>query len=299
MNLRGRTWRRLRSSEDGFTLIEVLVSILILVFVISAASALLAEGNQSSVAGERQAELISVADQQIEAIREEVKTKGYAALAMNAAPATGTNTYLPYSCTAFSGSTCSGTYTTHADPNDFAVARSGCGGSGEEYYIEANYDNTAEGQPEDPANTSVSGVTPWSGCDSGAEPLEIISSASLAFVTPQQTGVAVGADTATVDTYVTDTYVPCATGGTATCPTLSAGTVQSSTCAFPSVSSPSSTVCADARRVIVAVVLNNHGRYDTGPSSPVYVSTVFTNPTPTNDAPTNSSLGLTLGAQLG
>jgi hypothetical protein len=29
------------------------------------------------------------------------------------------------------------------------------------------------------------------------------------------------------------------------------------------------------------------------------VSTIFTNPTPTNDAPANSSLGLTLGAQLG
>jgi hypothetical protein len=49
--------------------------------------------------------------------------------------------------------------------------------------------------------------------------------------------------------------------------------------------------------VIVAVVLNNHGRYTLGQASPVYVSTVFVNPLPSN-AP-NRSVGITLGVQLG
>jgi hypothetical protein len=49
--------------------------------------------------------------------------------------------------------------------------------------------------------------------------------------------------------------------------------------------------------VIVAVVMNRHGRYNIGPSAPVYVSAVFTNPTPSNE-PTNS-LGINLGVQLG
>jgi len=279
------------TSEHGFTLIEVLVSILILAFVISAASALFIESNDSSLAVERQSQLISVADQQIEAIREEVKTYGFSALAMNAAPSSLPSTIPNTSPFA----------TVKADPSSFAVARTGCGGSNEEYYIEANYDNTADGlsgQPEDPANTSVSDLTPWSGCDTGTEPLEIIPSTSLAFVTPQQT-ITVGTDTAVVDTFVTDTYVPCASGGTVTCPTLTSGTVQSSSCTFPTTSSASSTLCTDARRVIVAVVLDDHGEQVLGPSSPVYVSTIFTNPTPTNDAPANSSLGLTLGAQLG
>jgi hypothetical protein len=137
-------------------------------------------------------------------------------------------------------------------------------------------------------------VTNWSGCDTGYEPLVILNS-SLGFVPAQQT-VSVGSDTAVVDTYVTDTYIGCNTVGSTACPTVSSGTVQSG-CTFPTVASPSSTLCSDARRVTVAVVLNDHGRFNIGPSAPVYVSTVFANPTPTNEP--SSPIGITLGAQLG
>ena len=49
--------------------------------------------------------------------------------------------------------------------------------------------------------------------------------------------------------------------------------------------------------MIVAVVLDDHGRNDIGPSGPVYVSSVFTNPTPSNE-PT-SSIGFTVGGRIG
>jgi Tfp pilus assembly protein PilW len=235
--------------ERGDTLIEIVVAAMLAALVIAAATALFVSGNDVSLAAQRQAELISVADQQIENIRQQVKTQGFSSLAMSALPATGSSATLSYSSK------------TDVDPNHFAVAASGCGLSNEGYTIETNYDNTSEGTASIPAE---------SGCGTGVEPL---LAQSGGFVTPQQTNVTVGSGTATVDSYVTDTNVGCNT-------TLGSG------------------LCTnDARRVIVAVTFNNAGRYDIGGTSPVYVSTIFTNPTPTN-AP-NSSAGLTLGVQLG
>ncbi len=72
---------------------------------------------------------------------------------------------------------------------------------------------------------------------------------------PQQTDVAVGSDTATVDTYVTDSYVGC-NSSLGSCPSTTSGSVTG--CSWPT-STTSSTTCADARRVVVAVVMDNHG----------------------------------------
>jgi prepilin-type N-terminal cleavage/methylation domain-containing protein len=288
MSDRTRGFARAAADEQGFTLIEVLVSALMLALIIGAASSLFVTGNDSSIYAQRESQLISVADQQIEAIRSQVKTLGFAALAMQSAPA-ALPSWVPNT---------SVSSTNPADPSSFAAAVTGCGAGNEEFKIEANYNNTAEGiggQPPNPASPATSGVTGWSGCDAGAEPLVILNS-SLGFVPAQQT-VTVGTDTAVVDTYVTDTYVGCNTVGSTACPTVSSGTVQSATCSFPTVVSPSSTVCSDARRVTVAVVLGDHGRATIGPFAPVYVSTVFTNPSPANEPTT--SIGLTLGAQLG
>jgi prepilin-type N-terminal cleavage/methylation domain-containing protein len=278
---------RVRAREQGFTLIEVLVGLMMLAFIVTAGSTLYIAGNHGSVAGQRLSQLISVADQQIETIREEVKTQGFAELAMQTTPSA-----LPsaFAYTSYDSST------LNADPNAFVVSKAGCGASSEEFKIEANYDNTGEGQPVDPQQTTANASLPWSSCDSGTEPLEVISSTTLAFVKPQQT-VSVGTDTAVVDTYVTDTYVGCNSGGFSSCPSTSSGSIVCSSSNFPTAGSPSSTTCADARRVTVAVVLNRHGRYDIGPAAPVYVSAIFTNPTPANE-PTNT-VGLTLGLQLG
>ncbi len=243
--------RRRTADESGITIVEVLVAAMCLALVAGAAATLFITGADSSLASQRQAALISVADQQIQQVRLGVKKNGFAALAMNAAPAAGTNATLPYAGT------------THTDPNDFVVS---CG-STLGYLIEANYDNTAEGAPP--------GVAPWTGCPATstqvAEPL-VVQAGGI--VTPKLTGVPVGGDTATVYEYVTDTYLGCSS---------SLGNCASAT--------------GDARRVVVAVVPNNHGRYDAGQNAPAYISTIFTNPVPSNQA--GGSIGLTLGAKLG
>ena len=108
------------------------------------------------------------------------------------------------------------------------------------------------------------------GCDTGYEPL---IAASGGLVTPSQT-VAVGANTAIVDSFVTQANVGCN------------GSLGSGNCTN------------DARRVTVAVTVSHgNGRYTVAPNSPVYTSTIFTNPTPSNSP--NSSVGLTLGLSIG
>jgi prepilin-type N-terminal cleavage/methylation domain-containing protein len=279
---------RLRS-DAGFTLIEVIVAAAIAVIVIGASALLFVAGNNGSLSSQRQSELIAVADQQIENIRQLVKTKGFDALAMSGQPAA-----LPSSISNVAYSS-----TSPVDPNSFVATATGCGGSGgKELLIEANYDNTSEGVPVNPQGSGTQGLLPWSNCTSSSaqvgEPLEIISGG---FVTPQQNNVAVGSDTATVDTYVTDTYVGCNSGGFGGCPSTSGGVVGCNSSSTWPTSTTTSTTCADARRVTVAVVMNDHGRNDIGPNTPVYISTVFANPSPSNEPTT--SIGLTLGLNIG
>ncbi len=250
------------SGEEGMTLIEVVVAAFCIVLFIGAAAMLYVSGNESSLAGQRNTQLVAIADQQIEAVRQQVKTAGFSALAMKSAPATGTSSTL-YSAA------------VHTDPNDFVSSASGCGSAGLAYTIESNWDDTTAGSP--------SGLTSWGNCPAGSEPLVV--NATNGFVTPQQTvtvGSGTATGTATVDTYVTDTYVGCSS---------SLGSCSSAT--------------GDARRVIVAVEMNNGGAENTGAgaklregqNTPYYVTTIFTNPVPSNQV--NSSIGLTLGAQLG
>jgi prepilin-type N-terminal cleavage/methylation domain-containing protein len=242
--------RRRLAAEDGFSLIEVMIAALMLALIAAAAAALFSTGSGSSLASQRQNALLSVAEQQIEQIREAVKTQGFSSLAMSAPPAAGGSATLSYQST------------NYTDPNHFVASASGCGSSSLGYTIEANYNNTSEG--------TATGTEPlFTNCPLGVEPL-IIQSGGI--VTPSQT-VAYGAGTVTVDTYVTQTNLGCNTAlGTGSCGN-------------------------DSRRVILAVVPNPGGRFNNGPNAPLYLSTLFTNPTPSN-AP-NSSVGITLGAQLG
>ena len=53
-------------SEQGFTIIEVLVAAVILITVIAASSALFIQGSDASLASQRQSQAISVADEEIE-----------------------------------------------------------------------------------------------------------------------------------------------------------------------------------------------------------------------------------------
>jgi prepilin-type N-terminal cleavage/methylation domain-containing protein len=258
--------RRLRSDQSGFTLIEVIVAAFCLALTMGAAAMLFGVGDSNSLATQRQSEAINLADQYLEKVRLQVKTSsgGFANLAMSAAPAAGTN------------STLANESTVHTDPDDFVSAASGCGPSNEGYLIEANWDNTTEG--------TAPGVSSWSPCASGAEPLVINTTSG--YVTPVRT-VTVGSATATIYTYVTDTNIGCySTLGT--CNSYNSGTP-----------------LGDAKRVIVAVVMNNGGTENTGtaanltegPNTPMYASTILTNPVPSNQS--NSSIGLNLGVSLG
>lgn len=270
------------TDSRGFTVVEVLVAALMMALIVGAAAALFVNGSDASVATQRQAQLISVADQQLENIRQAVKTQGFNKLAMSGQPAAlpGTIPNSSYSST------------LKADPNAFVKSLTSCGASNEELLIESNYNNTAEGVPLNPQNLTL-GLLPWLNCTNTSsqfgEPLEILSNG---FVTPQQT-VTVGSDTAVVDTYVTDTYVGCNSSGFGNCPSTSGGSVSCGS--WPTTTA--STTCGDARRVIVAIVLGDHGRNNFGPSAPVYESAVFTNPTPSNEP--SSSIGFTVGGKIG
>jgi type II secretory pathway pseudopilin PulG len=254
--------------EDGMTLIEVVVAAFCLAVVAGAAATQFAISDRSSLSNQHNSQLIAAADQQLEAIRQQVKTSGFSSLALSSAPSTGSNSTLP------------GSTSVHTDPNDFVSASSGCGTKNLGYLIENNWDDASEGV--------ASGVSPWSGCPTGAEPLVV---SATGFVAPKQT-ITVGGLSATAYAYVTDTNIGCATTtGT------SNGCYTSGTSSYTPV--------GDAKRVIVAVVLGNGGTnnigtgasYTSGQNSPVYVSTIFANPVPSNQV--NSSIGITLGVNLG
>lgn len=255
MTSHSATGKPLRADEDGFTLIEVLVGVLLLALVIAAASALFISDSDSSLAAQRESALLSAADQQIENVRQIVKTTGFSALGLSSLPATASSATVKFSTA------------TPLDPNSYVTM---CGASSA-YEIEADYDNSNEGL--------VSSLPVESPCTTaGVEPL--VTGGTLP---PSPPSVTVGSMTVTLYEYVTQTSVGCnASLGSGGC-------------------------TGDARRVIVAAVDSQAAaqcgstatlnRCSLGANSPVYLTTIFTNPTPSN-AP-NSAIGLTLGVQLG
>jgi prepilin-type N-terminal cleavage/methylation domain-containing protein len=288
-----------RAARDaGLTMIEVIVALFILALLMAAAVAVFTRSELSAAATLTEAQLAGVADRQLESVRDAVKTQGFDALALSAAP--GHSSAPPL----LSGASAQ----IQSDPDYFVSAGSGCGSANAGFDIEENWDNSVAGPP--------TGQLAWSGCTDGgnlvAEPLEVLSGGFLAAgsrSTPCPSSsatldavcyVPVGADgpQVIVHTYVTDTYVGCLRNGSSqgACPTVTNGVV--SGCTWPA-DTTASTTCADARRVIVAVVppLAANGKVALGHATPLYESTIFTAPTPAN-AP-GGSAGLTLGLQLG
>jgi type II secretory pathway pseudopilin PulG len=262
------------TAEAGFTMIELVIAILLMTIVIGGLAVAFADSSASSLASQRQAQVLAVADQQIEHIRAQVKQYGFGALAMNGLPAAAT------------GATVDGQATNPADPNSYVTALpAGCGTydvdwgdktSTEGYKIETNYNDSSQG--------TISPFTPVTGCTTGVEPFVILDGLDAArasqptgFVKPLQTNVTIGSGTGSVYTYVTETNIGCNASG---------GCNGSLGASGP-----------DAVRVTVAVRLTQTGRTDTGGNAPVYVSSIFTNPVPSNQP--NNSLGLTLGVNLG
>ena len=150
-----------RRSEAGFTLLEVMIALFISLIVLGALASLFITGSGSTLGAQQQSQLLAVADQQIEKIREQVKTNsgGFAQLGMSTAPAAGTSTTL------------TSEPTIHTDPNFFVKTAAGCGPSAEGYTIRINYDDTTEG--------TVSTVPAFTSCPTSVEPLVIKSGTGI------------------------------------------------------------------------------------------------------------------------
>lgn len=255
--------------QDGDTLIEVLMASLIAAIIIGALAATFVSGNDSSLSSQRESALVEAANQQMQNIRQLVKLDGFSNLALNSSTTTLDSLQANASSAKLKFNSA-----TALDPNSFVTS---CGTT-PAYQIENNYDDTHDYYAAT-SSPLVSALPLESPCTTaGYEPL------LNGGVIPQTATVTAGSMTITLDDYVTDTSVGCNTSlGNGSC-------------------------TGDARRVIVAAVdsqaqancsstVSTTNRCSIGADAPVYLSTIFTNPTPSN-AP-NSSIGITLGLQLG
>jgi prepilin-type N-terminal cleavage/methylation domain-containing protein len=316
--------RRFIKHEQGFTLIEVMVAALLLVVAFTALATVFISGQSQASANVQQAQLINVADQQLEQIRSAVTNRGFAALGMNTAP------------TRLSSRVVRNTF---FDPDSFVVSGANASSC---LLVATNYDSVTTGAAAaTPAYgvTAPAGFVQWSTCNStaststNAEPLQVFAAGAasptpivtVSSALPQCTTGSGGAITvpcwvpltsgctsaattittvpscaATVYAFVTDTFIGCGTSGGVTCPsTGSSGVVQCPTASLPTLTT-GSTTCADARRVIVAVVPNPPNQSSPNVShqlarvTPVYLSTIFTNPTPSGTSSGSAGLALNL-----
>jgi Tfp pilus assembly protein PilW len=225
----------MRRNEHGFTMIEALVAMALALVVIGALAALFANNQNSSLATQRQSELVTVAQQQIEQLREQVKVNGFSALAMTSAPGASVDLTNP----------------------DYYVTD-----SAKSYFIAANW-NAFNGT----TGGAAANIASYSGgISAGSEPL---CTSAAGVVAPTAQTVTEGSNTVQVWTIVTQTNV--------------------------GVTPTTATPCSDdARRVIVAVkFVNPSTAKNTGPNTPLYVSTIFTNPVPTSQV--GGAVGLSLG----
>lgn len=169
------------SADDGFTMIELVVTFALAVAIVGAVATLLVRGNQASLGNQRQADLVALAQGQIEQAYELEKQYGFSAVALTGTPAVGSDATLPASPT---------------DPNDFVT---NAGTASAAYMIEQNYNLTTEGTI---ANTPSAG-----------EPLIVDSVNGHLAPGPASVSVRSGSATAKVYTYVTRvTAVGCNSG---------------------------------------------------------------------------------------
>jgi prepilin-type N-terminal cleavage/methylation domain-containing protein len=319
---------RLHTDERGFTLIEVIVAALVLVLAFTALAVIFINGQNESSAAVEQSQLINVADQQIEQVRGQVNNGGFNALGLSAVPTVASQ----FKNTDGTAATIQSTY-KDPDAFTFTTGTASCFDINRNY-DGASAANFATETP--PAFVQWSNCSTYGEPLQTLGTTAMVQSGTLssgAAVDPNggtlPNGVAVHAcSTSTsstiyspcfaefnstyvnVYTFVTDTYIGCGTGTTGTgtgvittasgasCPAVSGAAVQvqsaSPACAFPTTSA-ASTPCGDSRRVTVAAdpVQVHQGL---GRLTPVYISTIFTNPDPTTTSA--SSIGLTLAGAL-
>jgi type II secretory pathway pseudopilin PulG len=228
---------RLRSSA-GFTLVEVMAALFVVLAVIGALALVLATNDSSSLASQLQISRLSVLQQQIERVRNVVSQYGFGALALNADPSAPTVSPLPNDPT---------------DPNDFIT---GYGTSNESFLVENNYNNTSEGLISDAPNGEPI-LDPTTGATGGqVSPIQCVELSNPGSST-SCTALATGTDSyASVYTYVTQTSTVGCSGPSGSCNGDARRVIVAVLLHNPA--SPS--------------------RRDIGPNTPTYSTTVITNP---------------------
>jgi type II secretory pathway pseudopilin PulG len=174
-------------ASDGFTLIEVMAALFVVLAVIGSLALMLASNDNSSLASQLQVSRLSVLQQQIEKVRGVVSQYGFSALALNADPSAPTDSSLPKDPT---------------DPNDFIT---GHGTTGEAFLVENNYNNTSEGL----INSATVGeplMDPVTGASTGqVSPVQCIDLSSPSSSSSCSTLASGTHAYATVYTYITQT----------------------------------------------------------------------------------------------
>ena len=161
----------MRSNEDGFTLIEVVVAIMVIALIMGATVELMTTGFKSSLANTRQVEALSLAQQQIEQIRQSFRQSGFSAIAINGS----VSSYTPRDTTPPANPT---------TPNDYVQPSAGT------FNVMPNYHDST-------------------GAPLASETL--LFDTTNGRISPVSTGVAAGNATATVWRYVTQRTETCNT----------------------------------------------------------------------------------------
>jgi prepilin-type N-terminal cleavage/methylation domain-containing protein len=320
---------RWRTDQRGFTLIEVLVAALILVIAFTALAVVFTNGQNEASADVEESQLINLADQQIEQLRGLVESSpnGFDSLALSGPPISQSTVTVQNDQNTFQDPTqfvITGTpdcYEIDSNYDNLASTSSRPYGAPPAGFT-AWSDCAADGEPLEviPSSALITEQgTRNQSCalGPGNEP-STLNSPCVASLTVGNGGQKALFD---VYTFVTDTYVGCGSGATTSttavvttsttsaaysCAPVSGGSVTASQCATASAvssgtfgtTSTASSPCADARRVIVAVVpepTTVHSALER--LTPVYVSSIFTNPIPTG-SDESGTVGISLGAGL-
>jgi type II secretory pathway pseudopilin PulG len=229
-------------------MIELVVAVFLSAIVIGALSELFVISNDSSFSNQRQLSATAVLQQQMEQIHQTVAQYGFSAVALTSAPAGPTDSPLP---------------TDPTNPDDF-VGSSGCA---ETLTVESNYNLTSESLPSgdtlSPESMLVNGCTVSGNAITGGQ------------LAPVQYK-----DLSTGTLYSSSSSVPSSDPYAAIYAFVTQTTAVGCNTALGSCT-------GDARRLVVAVLMHKVAN-DIGPSYPIYATSVFTNPVP-SDEPTSAS----------
>ena len=310
--------------ESGFTLIEVLVAGLVLVIGLIALTTVFVAGQSQASADTQQVQLIGIADQEIEQVRAAVSLNGFSALGMNTTPSQISNRVVrstffdpdtfvvtPVGTACYLITTNYDSVNTSAPTGHPVYGVTAPAGFTGWSLCDASTSVATDAEPiQVLSGAGPAPIVTWSAtsvpqCANGAAagitvPCWVPLSAGCTYTASSITTVPSCA--ATVYAFVTDTYVGCgSTPSAVACPSLSNSVLQCTAANMPTTTT-ASTPCGDARRLIVAVVPNPPDQTSPGVShqlarvTPVYLSTILTDPTPAGA--NASSAGLTLNLSV-